>query len=209
MHVRPNRTRFAVLSVAGALALVGVACGDDGGSDSSSATTTAAAAAPTTTAAPAASTTAAPTTTAPAAAAGTIVDVATKAGSFTVLVEAVKAAGLVDTLKGPGPFTVFAPTDAAFTAALTQLGTTKEKLLSDTATLAAVLKYHVVAGKVTAADVAKLNGQEVASVGGPKLKVTVAGSEVKINDAKVAQADVAASNGVIHVIDKVLLPPSA
>lgn len=136
-----------------------------------------------------------------------IVDTAVAAGGFTVLVDAVKAAGLVETLKGPGPFTVFAPTDQAFADALKALNVTKDQLFADKANLANILKYHVVPGKVMAAEVLKLNGQEVASVAGPKVKVTVAGTNVSVNDAKVTKTDIATSNGVIHVIDKVILPP--
>jgi uncharacterized surface protein with fasciclin (FAS1) repeats len=139
--------------------------------------------------------------------AGTIVDVAVGAGDFTVLVEAVKAAGLADTLSGPGPLTVFAPTDAAFASALTTLGITKEALLADKAKLTEILTYHVVSGKVMAADVLTMDGKDVATVAGPPVKVKIDGSTVMINDAKVTKADIEASNGVIHVIDKVLLPP--
>ena len=103
---------------------------------------------------------------------------------FSVLVEAVAAAGLVDTLKGSGPFTVFAPTNEAFTAALTALGVTKEQLFADKELLTKILTYHVVAGKVLAADVVTLNGQEVATVEGSKVKVTVDGSMVKVDAAK-------------------------
>jgi transforming growth factor-beta-induced protein len=140
--------------------------------------------------------------------AGTIVDVAVGAGDFTILVEAVKAAGLADTLSGPGPLTVFAPTDKAFADALTTLGITKEALFADKAKLTSILTYHVVTGKVMAADVLTMDGKDVPTVGGPPLKVKIDGSTVMINDATVTKADIEASNGVIHVIDKVLLPPS-
>ena len=139
---------------------------------------------------------------------GTIVDVAIGAGNFTVLVEAVKAAGLVDTLSGPGPFTVFAPTDAAFADALKTLGVTKEQLLADPAKLKTILTYHVVPGEVMAADVLTMDGKDVATVAGPTVRVKLNGSTVMINDATVTTTDIKASNGVIHVIDKVLLPPS-
>jgi uncharacterized surface protein with fasciclin (FAS1) repeats len=125
------------------------------------------------------------------------------AAEFKTLVKAVQAAGLVDTLKGKGPFTVFAPTDKAFAAV------PKEKLaalLKDKQELAAVLKYHVVPGKVMAADVVKLD--EAKTVQGQKVKITSKDGNVKINNASVVKADVAASNGVIHVIDSVLFPPS-
>ena len=132
-----------------------------------------------------------------------IVDTAVAAGQFTTLAAALGAAGLVETLKGPGPFTVFAPTDAAFAAL--PAGTVDDLLKPENkAKLAAVLTYHVVAGKVTAADVVKLT--EAGTVAGPKVAIAVEGGSVKINDATVVTADIEASNGVIHVIDKVLIP---
>jgi uncharacterized surface protein with fasciclin (FAS1) repeats len=130
-----------------------------------------------------------------------IVDTAVAAGSFTTLVAAVQAAGLVDTLKGEGPFTVFAPTDEAF--AKLPAGTV-EALLADPAALTAVLTYHVVPGKVTADAVVSLTS--ATTVQGADVAID-ASSGVKINDAQVIQADVIATNGVIHVIDTVLLPP--
>lgn len=187
----------ATLVAAGLVAILALtACGDDKEDT--------AAAAPTTTPAAAAAT----TTAAMAEQPSTIVDVAIGAGDFTVLVEAVKAAGLVDTLSGPGPFTVFAPTDAAFADALKTLGITKEQLLADPAKLKAILTYHVVPGEVMAADVLTMDGKDVATVAGPTVKVKINGSTVMINNATVTTADIKASNGVIHVIDKVLLPPS-
>jgi uncharacterized surface protein with fasciclin (FAS1) repeats len=129
-----------------------------------------------------------------------IVDTAVAAGSFQTLATALTAAGLVDTLKGDGPFTVFAPTDAAF--AKLPAGTV-EALLADKAKLTAVLTYHVVAGKVTAADVVKLSSAK--TVQGGALAID-AKQGVKVNGANVVQADVMASNGVIHVIDTVLIP---
>ncbi len=129
-----------------------------------------------------------------------IVDTAVAAGSFKTLATALTTAGLIDTLKGPGPFTVFAPTDAAF--AKLPAGTV-EGLLQDKAKLTQILTYHVVAGKVMAADVVKLT--EATTVQGGKVAID-ARDGVKINGAKVVQADLATSNGVIHVIDTVLLP---
>ncbi|MBN3899357.1 MAG: fasciclin domain-containing protein [Nostoc sp.] len=129
-----------------------------------------------------------------------IIDTATNNGSFTTLVAAIKAAGLVDTLKGPGPFTVFAPTDEAFKKL--PAGTV-DALLKDPEKLKKILTYHVVSGKVLAADVAKLKTAK--TVEGSDVKID-ASNGVKINDAKVATADVAADNGVIHVIDTVLIP---
>jgi transforming growth factor-beta-induced protein len=139
---------------------------------------------------------------------GTIVDVAAGVGTFTTLVAAVQAAGLVDTLNSDGPFTVFAPTDEAFAAALDALGLTADELLADTELLIAVLTYHVVAGAVPASDVVALDGQSVVTVNGAELMISVDGDTVMVNDATVIAVDVAASNGVIHVIDSVLLPPS-
>jgi uncharacterized surface protein with fasciclin (FAS1) repeats len=134
------------------------------------------------------------------AAAADIVDTAVSAGQFNTLVKAVQAAGLVDTLKGKGPFTVFAPTDAAF--AKLPAGTL-EALLADKQKLAQVLTYHVVAGKVTAADV---KPGSVQTVQGQFLSLQADKSGVTVNSAKVVKADVMADNGVIHVIDTVVLP---
>jgi uncharacterized surface protein with fasciclin (FAS1) repeats len=133
-----------------------------------------------------------------------IVQVATGAG-FNTLVAAVKAAGLVQALSGTGPFTVFAPTDAAF--AKLPAGTV-EALLKDPQKLAEILKYHVVAGKVMAADVIKAKSVKPATLQGSALHIRVMGDMVHVNSATVTTADVAASNGVIHVIDTVVLPPS-
>lgn len=130
-----------------------------------------------------------------------IVATAVGAGKFTTLVTAVKAAGLVETLQGDGPFTVFAPTDEAFKALPEG---TLDSLLADKEKLKAVLLYHVVPGKVTAADVVKVKSAETAQ--GSSVKVKVDDETVMINGAKVVKADVMASNGVIHVIDKVLVP---
>ncbi|MGE3807353.1 MAG: fasciclin domain-containing protein [Gemmataceae bacterium] len=130
-----------------------------------------------------------------------IVETAVAAGQFKTLARALQAADLVDTLKGKGPFTVFAPTDEAF--AKLPKGTL-DRLLADKEALKGVLLYHVVPGKVTAADVAKLDSAR--TVGGKPVRID-AGKGVKINDAKVIKADIMTSNGVIHVIDTVLLPP--
>ncbi len=129
-----------------------------------------------------------------------IVDTAVGAGQFNTLVAAVKAAGLVDTLKGPGPFTVFAPTDEAF--AKLPAGTV-DGLLKDPEKLRAILTYHVVAGKVMAADV---KTGEAKTVQGQSVALKAEGGKVTVNGANVVTADVAASNGVIHVIDTVILP---
>lgn len=140
---------------------------------------------------------------------GNIVDVADAAGDFTTLVAAVQAAGLVETLSGPGPFTVFAPTDAAFEAALAALNLTAEELLADTETLSAILTYHVLPMEASAEAVRGLDGQEVTTVNGATVTITIVDGMVMVNDATVIQADVEASNGIIHVIDEVLLPPSS
>jgi uncharacterized surface protein with fasciclin (FAS1) repeats len=128
-----------------------------------------------------------------------IVDTAVAAGSFKTLATALGAAGLVDTLKGKGPFTVFAPTDEAF-AKIPKADL--DALLKDKAKLTAVLTYHVVAGKVMAADV---KAGKVKTVQGSDLTVTTAGG-VQVNGAKVVKADIVADNGVIHVIDTVVMP---
>jgi uncharacterized surface protein with fasciclin (FAS1) repeats len=129
-----------------------------------------------------------------------IVETAIAAGSFTTLVAAVKAAGLVDTLSGPGPFTVFAPTDEAF--AKLPAGTV-EALLTDVPKLTSILTYHVVPGKVMAGDVMSLT--EAATVNGQKLPIDTSRG-VMVGNANVVKTDIEASNGVIHVIDNVLLP---
>ena len=131
---------------------------------------------------------------------GDIIDVAVADGRFTVLAKAIQAAGLIETLKGAGPFTVFAPTDAAFAKLLPG---TVEGLLADKAKLTAVLTYHVVPGKRMAADVAK--AKSLKTVQGGSLTVD-ATKGVKVDGATVIVADVAASNGVIHAIDTVVLP---
>ncbi|MCX6829724.1 MAG: fasciclin domain-containing protein [candidate division Zixibacteria bacterium] len=130
-----------------------------------------------------------------------IVETAAAAGSFKTLITAVKAAGLEETLKGKGPFTVFAPTDEAF--AKLPAGTV-EALLKDTAKLTAILTYHVVAGKVMAADAVKLT--EAKTVNGQSFKIIAGKDSVMIDNAKVVKTDIVASNGVIHVIDNVILP---
>jgi uncharacterized surface protein with fasciclin (FAS1) repeats len=184
-----RHTKIAVAAVAALAALTLAACGS-----STSTTATSAPAAATT---PAASTPAASTP----AAAGTIVDVAAANPDFTTLVAAVKAAGLDETLSGPGPFTVFAPTNEAFAALPAGL---VDKLLKpeNKAVLAKILTYHVLASTVMAADV---KDGKVATVEGGTITIDTM-SGVKVNDAKVTATDIAASNGVIHVIDTVLVP---
>lgn len=132
---------------------------------------------------------------------GNIVEVAIGAGNFTTLVAAVQAAGLVDTLSSEGPFTVFAPTDEAF--AKLPAGTV-EALLNDKEKLAAILTYHVIPGKVMAADVVNLSS--ATTVNGQSVQIRLQDGKVMIDNATVTATDIAASNGVIHVIDTVILP---
>lgn len=131
-----------------------------------------------------------------------IVETAVSAGQFLTLVKAVQAAGLVETLKSPGPFTVFAPTDEAFRKLPAG---TLENLLADKVKLTAILTYHVVPGKVMANDVAQLHGKKVKTVQGQELMIDTSNG-VKVGGVAVTKADVEADNGVIHVIDTVLIP---
>jgi uncharacterized surface protein with fasciclin (FAS1) repeats len=185
------RRKTTLLFLLGALALGLAACGGDDDAES-------AAAEP------------APAQPAPAEppaemAAGDIVDTAVGAGSFTTLAAALEAAGLVETLKGDGPFTVFAPTDEAF--AQLPAGTLDELLLPENKdALTEILTYHVAEGSVASGDLS--DGQMVTTLQGGELPVEIAGGSVAIGDATVTTPDVAASNGVIHVIDTVLLPPA-
>ena len=130
-----------------------------------------------------------------------IVDTAVAAGNFKTLVSAVQAAGLVDTLKGKGPFTVFAPTDAAFAKIP---NATLNALLANKTQLIAVLTYHVVPGKVMSTDLK--NGMMVKTVEGKNLTINLSNGGVMVNNAKVVKADIVCSNGVIHAIDTVLMP---
>jgi uncharacterized surface protein with fasciclin (FAS1) repeats len=140
----------------------------------------------------------------PEAEAKDIVDTAVAADDFKTLVAAVQAAGLVETLKGEGPFTVFAPTDAAF--AKLPAGTLDELLKPESKDkLTSILTYHVVPGKVMAADVVKVDSAKTAQ--GAEVAITVEGANVKVNEANVTATDIECSNGVIHVIDAVILPP--
>lgn len=131
-----------------------------------------------------------------------IVDVAVEAGSFKTLAKALEVAGLVETLKGKGPFTVFAPTDEAFAKLPKE---TLEALLKDKAKLTAVLTYHVVAGEYPANKV--VASKSLKTVQGSPIKITVTDAGVKVNQAKVVKTDIRASNGILHVIDAVILPP--
>jgi uncharacterized surface protein with fasciclin (FAS1) repeats len=132
-----------------------------------------------------------------------IVGTASSAGNFNTLVAAAEAAGLVETLQSDGPFTVFAPTDEAF--AKLPAGTV-DSLLADPDALREILLYHVVPGKVLAADVVRLKSATTAQ--GSDVEIVVAGNGVRVNDANVVQTDIQTSNGVIHVIDRVILPRS-
>jgi uncharacterized surface protein with fasciclin (FAS1) repeats len=132
-----------------------------------------------------------------------IVDTAMSAGTFSTLVTAITTAGLDTALKSPGPFTVFAPSDDAFSKLPSG---TVESLLEDIPTLRKILEYHVVSGKVMASDVVDLG--TATTVLGEDLRITASGSNVKVNDAQVVTPDVEADNGVIHIIDTVLLPAS-
>jgi uncharacterized surface protein with fasciclin (FAS1) repeats len=213
--MRTSRMRAAVAAAALSITFGLAACGSDKAAttEAPAATETDAPAAAETTAAMAAETEAMAAETTAAMAAETtaamaadapkdIVDTAVAAGSFNTLAKLLTDAGLVETLKGAGPFTVFAPTDEAFAAVDAE---TMAKLGADKALLTKVLTYHVVPGKVMAADI---KPGDVATVAGPTLKLSIVDGKVMVNDATVASADVVASNGVIHVIDKVLLPPA-
>jgi uncharacterized surface protein with fasciclin (FAS1) repeats len=134
-----------------------------------------------------------------------VVEIAAGNKDFSTLVAAVKAAGLVETLSGKGPFTVFAPTNAAF--AKLPKGTVEDLLKPENkAKLTSILTYHVIAGKVMAADAIKLDGKKAATVNKQEIAIKVKDGKVMVNDATVTSADIVGSNGVIHVIDTVLLP---
>ncbi len=137
----------------------------------------------------------------------TVVDIATSSDDFSILVEAVLAADLAGTLSGDGPFTVFAPTNDAFAAALETLGLTKEELLASP-DLAGILTYHVVPAKVLAADAVAADGTEVPTVNGDTIEVNVVDGKVMVDGATVTATDLVAGNGVVHVIDAVILPGS-
>ncbi len=195
IRIPKTPTTVALAAVVSAALLFG-ACSSSSGKSSAAGTDSTAPA------------TTAPPTTAPAA--KTIVEVAASNPEFSTLVSAVKAAGLADTLSGAGPFTVFAPTNDAF--AKLPSGTLDSLLKPENKNkLAGILTYHVVAGRVTAADV---KPGAVKTVNGASFTVAVDGNNIVITDgqgnqAKVVQTDIPASNGVIHVIDTVLLPPSS
>ena len=210
--MRVSRTRAAIAAAAIALTVGLAACGKDSSDTTVVAAAETVAADAAATEAAAAETVAADAPSTEAAAAETeamaadapkdIVDTAVAAGSFNTLAKLLTDAGLVETLKGEGPFTVFAPTDDAFAAVPAE---TLTALAADKALLTKVLTYHVVPGKVMAADI---KPGDVATVAGPTIKLSVVDGKVMVNDSTVTTADVVASNGVIHVIDKVMLPPT-
>ncbi|MEM7092610.1 MAG: fasciclin domain-containing protein [Actinomycetota bacterium] len=135
----------------------------------------------------------------------TVVDIATSSDDFSTLVAAVTEAELVETLQGEGPFTVFAPTNAAFEDALEALGLTADELLASD-DLSGILTYHVVPGRIMAADAIAADGTEIASVNGDTIAVSVVDGRVMVDGATVVTADLEAGNGVVHVIDAVILP---
>lgn len=136
-----------------------------------------------------------------------VVDLAISAGGFSTLAAAIDAAGLVETLEGQGPFTVFAPTDQAFEAALDALGITAEELLADIDTLTSILTYHVLDQEADSQLVSTLDGESVVTVNGAEVAISIVDGAVMINDATVVSADLKADNGIVHVINSVLLPP--
>ncbi len=147
------------------------------------------------------------TTTAAPAESQSVLDLAIEAGQFSTLIAAIDAAGLSETLEGEGPFTVLAPTDAAFEAAFEALGITAEELLADTATLTSILTYHVLGQEADSQLVATLDGSSVETLNGQSVDIAVVDGQIMINQATVVSADLAADNGIVHVIDAVLLPP--
>jgi uncharacterized surface protein with fasciclin (FAS1) repeats len=197
-----SRVLLRIVAAAVLASLVVAACGDDASDDPVITT----APAPTTTTTTA--TTQAPAEPESVDGPGTLVEVAVESGAFPTLVAAVQAAGLVDALSSGGPFTVFAPTEEAFAAALEALDLTPEQLLGNTELLTAVLTYHVLSVEAPAEVVATLDGQTVATLNGAEVAITIDGDTVLVNDATVIATDIAASNGIIHIIDTVLIPPS-
>ncbi len=176
------KKRFGIIAMVIAFALIVAACSSDSGEDT---TTTTEAMEETT----------------------TVLDLAVEAGQFSTLVAAVEAAGLGDTLSGEGPFTVLAPTDQAFEDAFEALGIEAADLLADTETLTKILTYHVIAQEADSQLVATLDGQSVETVNGQSVDISVDAGQIMINDATVVSADLEADNGIVHVINAVLLPP--
>ncbi|MCJ7779906.1 MAG: fasciclin domain-containing protein [Acidimicrobiia bacterium] len=147
------------------------------------------------------------TTTEPVMEEQSVLDLAIEAGQFSTLIAAIDAAGLAETLEGEGPFTVLAPTDAAFEAAFEALGITAADLLADTETLTAILTYHVLPQAADSQLVATLDGSSVPTVNGQSVDISVVDGQIMINEATVVSADLIADNGIVHVLDAVLLPP--
>lgn len=186
------RNRISLLALVAVFALIVAACS----SSSDETTTTTAAAAPETT-----------TTEAPMEDSTSVLDLALEAGQFSTLIAAIDAAGLAETLEGEGPFTVLAPTDAAFAEAFEALGIEPEALLADTETLTAILTYHVIGQAADSQLVATLDGQSVDTVNGQAVDINVVDGQIMVNEATVVSADLVADNGIVHVINAVLLPP--
>lgn len=186
------RNRISLLALVAVFALIVAACS----SSADETTTTTEAAAPETT-----------TTGSPVEESTSVLDLAVDAGQFSTLIAAIEAAGLGETLEGEGPFTVLAPTDAAFTEAFEALGIDPEVLLADTETLTAILTYHVIAQAADSQLVATLDGQSVETVNGQAVDINVVDGQVMVNEATVVSADLIADNGIVHVINGVLLPP--
>ena len=198
-----SNTRIAV-SLLMSLGLVAAACGSDEAAVEETTTTTAEET--TTTMAEETTTSMAEeTTTSMAEEPATVVDIALSSPDFSILVEALTAADLVATLQGPGPFTVFAPTNDAFAQALTDLNLTKEELLASP-DLAGILTYHVVPALVDSAAAVAADGTEVPTVNGDTISVSVVDGSVMVDAATVTTVDLMAGNGIVHVIDSVILP---
>lgn len=185
------RKRISLLALIAVFAVVVAACS----SSSDETTTTEAPAAPET------------TTTEAMEDSTSVLDLAVEAGQFSTLIAAIDAAGLGETLEGEGPFTVLAPTDAAFAEAFEALGIDPAELLADTETLTAILTYHVIGQAADSQLVATLDGQSVETVNGQSVDITVADGQIMANEATVVSADLLADNGIVHVINGVLLPP--
>ena len=185
------RKRVPLLAIVAVFALIVAACSSSGDDT----TTTEAPAAPIT------------TTEAPEMESTSVLDLAVEAGQFSTLIAAIDAAGLGDTLEGEGPFTVLAPTDAAFEEAFEALGIDPAELLADTKTLTAILTYHVLGQAADSQLVATLDGQSVETVNGQSVDINVVDGQIMTNEATVVSADLVADNGVVHVINGVLLPP--
>jgi uncharacterized surface protein with fasciclin (FAS1) repeats len=187
-------TRRSLASLMIVVTLVAAGCGDDDDNTAATDTTDAAAS---------------DTTAADDAAVGDVLEVAAGEGDLNTFLSALEPAGIMDGLHGTGPFTVFIPTDDAFSAYLDEAGMSQAELFADTALLRRVVKHHIVNMTEDADMVMSMAGQSFATAAGTELDVTVAGEIVMVGNATVVRYDIAASNGVIHVIDDVLVPPDA